>query len=210
MGKKSKRYLEARGFNKLHVREQNVVLTDEFIWILGADAEFDHCEITCEVDDTQFIVSTSALCNCVFRAERCLSNVSWTSAKLKDTRFFGEFSGCDFGGRPDLGEKESFGLVERCDFSGATLDGCRFFNADVRSIKFPSWPCYTIVDREAAAADIGRSRLTERAQQYATISIGEPMEGEVALSLLASCEAKTLGCSEEALREFLQGKAYVL
>src|SRR5690606_20733124 len=33
-----------------------------------------------------------------------------------------------------------------CDFSAARLNWTRFLGCDVRTLRFPSWPCFTILE----------------------------------------------------------------
>ena len=97
-----------------------------------------------------------------------------------------------------------------CDYASAVLDLCRFFNVDARSIKFPGWPCFTIVDHQGAAQDFLKGGLSSEAKQYAMGTIADVEEGEVALCLFAPREAKRLKCTETKLKEFLVGKPYVI
>jgi hypothetical protein len=75
-----------------------------------------------------------------------LKNHDWSCAFLKGCHFTGRFLGCDFGHRlPHLPGRENGG-IEDCDFSEARLDECRFHGCDPRTLRFPRWPCFTLLD----------------------------------------------------------------
>lgn len=69
-------------------------------------------------------------------------------------RFHGVFSGVDFGRAHDVRREGDFGGVEGCDFTDATVDGCRFVNVDVSTLRLPRWPHVVIIDPYKRAADV--------------------------------------------------------
>ncbi|EPX62305.1 hypothetical protein D187_008492 [Cystobacter fuscus DSM 2262] len=85
---------------------------------------------------------------------RLLKGVAWAPMKLKGCRFKGSFSGNDFGFRADLFDREKAGGVEDCDFSEARLNGCRFFNCDISTIRLPLWPCFSFMNPLGHAAKL--------------------------------------------------------
>jgi hypothetical protein len=205
-------FAENRAFIDTNIRDEEIVFDDGKVWVLGQSSSFKGCTLICNVASSNFIPSATTLDHCEIIARVTMFMIPWTTVELIECTFKGRFSGCDFGPRPDLGREEARGTVIKCDFSQANLDACRFFNVDWRTLKFPAWPCFTIIDHDAAAIDFSRSRISTKAKakDYAEISIGEPEEGEVALCLIAAEEAKVLGCPEIRLKEFLTGKPYVL
>ena len=50
------------------------------------------------------------------------------------------------------------GSIEDCDFTEARLDGCRIMGCDPATLRFPKWPCFTILD------PIGRARELDSVQ----------------------------------------------
>jgi hypothetical protein len=75
---------------------------------------------------------------------------------LEGCRFKGSFSGNDFGFRANLFDREKAGGVEDCDFSEAGLNGCRFFNCDMSTIRLPLWPCFSFMDPLGHGAELVR------------------------------------------------------
>ena len=94
------------------------------------------------------------------------------------------------------------GGIEDCDFSGAELDGCRFVGCDVSTLKFPAWPCFTILDpvqrsRELAALQWpGQVGIVAR-----TFSKSPPSTAAITLS--ATKLAREFGTTEEDIRAVL-------
>jgi len=70
----------------------------------------------------------------------------WVFASLKGCRFKGRLTGCDFGHWPDYSERAMHGSIDGCDFSEARLDACRIMGSDPATIRFPKWPCFTILN----------------------------------------------------------------
>jgi len=78
--------------------------------------------------------------------KRELRNFSWTHASLVGCRFKGRMVGSDFGYWRNSAATWECASISDCDFSGARLDCCRFHRCDTRTLKFPRWPCFTILD----------------------------------------------------------------
>ncbi len=65
---------------------------------------------------------------------------------FEGSRFTGRFSGVGFGQRVGVDRWWEHGGIENRDFSEARLDECSFQHCDMRTIRLPKWPCFTIVD----------------------------------------------------------------
>ena len=208
--KKRPTYHETRTFKDMHLRSQEIFFGPDLIWILGPNAEFTNCKLVCMMKSSQFIVSTSTLIACEVTASVKLAKINWSPAKLMQCKFIGNFSDCDFGPRLDIGDKQAQGSVVNCDYSSSILDSCRFFNTNLQEVKFPVWPCFTIIDYQAAASDFQHCSISNVASRYARTVLGAVEEGEVALSMNGILEAKLLKCELEDLKEFLLGKPYVV
>jgi hypothetical protein len=62
------------------------------------------------------------------------------SARFVGCTFRGVYYGVDFGNRPEDIELDYFGRVENSDFTQATLDGVRFVNTDISTLKLLRLP----------------------------------------------------------------------
>jgi hypothetical protein len=115
------------------------------LYYLGHDLSLRDCTLVIRVPAKALVISKARLINCTIEAKRELKGYRWHSAILKGCRFSGAFSGCEFGRWPYAREPE-LGGIEDCDFSGARLEACVFMGCDARTLKFPSWPCFTLLD----------------------------------------------------------------
>lgn len=113
------------------------------LYYLGHNLILRGCTLVIRVPARALVIARSRLLDCTIEVKRELKNFQWHSAHLKGCRFKGRFSGNDFGERPS---SPGQGSIEDCDFSEAHLDWSRFISCDVRSIRFPPWPCFTILD----------------------------------------------------------------
>lgn len=96
--------------------------------------------------------------NCDVRAVSPQRNYPLFKASFISCRFNGVFSGCDFGRSHDVERDGSFGAIAACDFTHAVLDGCRFFNVDISTLRLPMWPNIVLIG------------LLERAQEVTTFA----------------------------------------
>ena len=94
--------------------------------------------------------------------------------------------------------------ISECDFTSAHLDYCRFHACDPRTLKFPRWPCFTILD------PIGNSqklRSVEWPGIFGRIIIehlhDQPVS-TVAVTLHAPTVAKQHNTTAEALRAVVE------
>lgn len=117
---------------------------------LGPNLTVRDSEVVLDVTRKTFFVVDADLSRCVIRAKRPLTGVSWCPARLRDCAFIGKFSDCDFGQWPD--ESGVHGGIERCDFSTAVLDGCRFMSCRADDVALPKWPCFSVTDLTAYRA----------------------------------------------------------
>ncbi len=113
---------------------------------LGPNLTLRDCTVVIRVGGRQVIPVWGTLINCTIQAKRELVDTRFTTMGFQGCRFEGRFSGVDFGQRVGHGEWWEHGGMENCDFSEARLDLCRFQGCDMRTIRLPSWPCFTIID----------------------------------------------------------------
>lgn len=121
-------------------------------------------------------------------------------ARFINCRFHGLFSGVDFGStdRSQLGE--DFGGAEGCDFTDATLDGCRFFNVDASTLRFPAWPHVVLHDFAKRTQDVVAATWPRRLGQYMRVCADQPESMRVSVIHVPSV-AKLVGCTEQQVRE---------
>lgn len=132
------------------VNLQDVELTGELIdigrdvvYFLGPNLTLRHCTLVLQIAARNLVIPQARFIDCTFVVKRELKEFRWGNAHLKGCRFTGRLSGNDFGELPYSPGK---GSIEGCDFTEATLQGCRFVGCDARTIRFPSWPCFTLLE----------------------------------------------------------------
>ncbi|MDC0709355.1 hypothetical protein POL68_12855 [Stigmatella sp. ncwal1] len=187
---------------------ENVELANERIEIgtdavcfLGPELTLRDCTLVLSGTARNLIIPHARFIGCTFEAKRELKGFLWDKAHLKNCRFIGNFRGNDFGEWPYSPGK---GSIEGGDFTHARLDACRFFGCDVRTLRFPSWPCFTLVDpvrrwRELRAhpwpGDIGPVVMEGLAQDPPST---------VAMTYSATALAKRSGTTPEAIKVVLE------
>jgi hypothetical protein len=107
-------------------------------------------------------------------------------------------SGCDFGRWPE--DNNADGGIERCDFSAATLDGCRFIECEAASLTFPRWPSFTILDPKRRIHEIAAMHWPGKVSSLVE-SFDYYPDQTVAVSLSAKRIAKKYEVAEEQIRE---------
>ncbi|OJT16376.1 hypothetical protein BO221_50160 [Archangium sp. Cb G35] len=136
------------------IANERLELTDKnSLYFLGPNLLLRNCTIILKVSARNLIIVGARFIDCTFEVKQELKNhQQWVKASLKGCRFKGRLTGCDFGHWPDYGTGWEHGAIEDCDFTEASLDGCRIMGGDPSTIRFPKWPCFTILD------PIGRAR----------------------------------------------------
>lgn len=120
-------------------------------------------------------------------------------ARFINCRFHGVFSGVDFGRAHYVERDGDFGGIEGCDFTDATLDGCRFVNVDVSTSRLPSWPHVVIIDPHKRAADVAAMHWPGQLGLYMHGSTNRP-ESFKATVLHVPSLARLVKCTEEEVR----------
>lgn len=134
------------GLKNQRLAHQKIVLTDDEVNVLGPCLEMDECHIASDCEEKALLIMGVRMKGGVFEQSRTLSNFRFKNAHFDGVKFYGKYSGCDFG---DWDSEEQSSIVN-CDFSGARLDGSRFLRCKPESIGFPKWPCFTMIDPSAA------------------------------------------------------------
>ncbi|MCY1073553.1 hypothetical protein [Archangium lansingense] len=130
------------------IANERLELTDKnSLYFLGPNLSLRNCTVILKVSARNLIIVGARFFDCTFEVRQELKNhQQWVKASLKGCRFKGRLTGCDFGHWPNYGTGWEHGAIEDCDFSEARLDGCRIMGADPATLRFPRWPCFTILD----------------------------------------------------------------
>jgi hypothetical protein len=185
---------------KLHdrtIQGEAITIDEKDTYFLGPDLVLRECTILLRTTSRGLIISRTRFENCEVVAKKKLSSFRWFNAFFTGCRFSGTFHGCDFGHSPD--DFEPAGGIECCDFSGAALDACRVLNADVETIQFPPWPCFTIIDPGRLATQIQPIQWPGKMRILAELIASFEPE-TVAVTFLATDAMKRYAVSEEDLR----------
>ncbi|MCY1021522.1 hypothetical protein [Pyxidicoccus sp. MSG2] len=168
-------------------------------YYLGHHLTLRNCTLVIGVPASALTIARTRLIDCSIEVKKPLKHFRWDEVFVKGCRFTGTLSGNDFGRWPD----SEAGGIEDCDFTGAQLDGCRFIGCDASTLRFPSWPCFTVLDparrsRELAALPWpGQVGIV-----VGTFSQYPPSTAAVTFS--ATRLAKESGATEDELRKVLE------
>jgi len=188
------------------IEDERLELTDkEGIYFLGPNLTLRRCTVVTRVPARWLHILPTRFIDCTIQVKQELKNFQdWVSASMKGCRFTGRMSGCDFGHWPHFADGWEHGTIEDCDFTEARLDACRFHGCDTRTLRFPRWPCFTLLDpigrsHELASVewpgDIGRVTIKLLAQQPPST---------VAVTLYAPTLAKESGTTPEAIKAVIE------
>jgi hypothetical protein len=140
------------------IENERLELTDKTAhYFLGPNLMLKNCTLVLKVSARRLFIDRVRFINCTFEVKQELKNhQQWITASLKGCRFKGRLSGCDFGHWPEYGSDPEYqqGSIEDCDFSEARLDGCRFMGCDPATLRFPKWPCFTLLDPIARSREL--------------------------------------------------------
>jgi hypothetical protein len=183
------------------ITQERLEFGSRVVCFLGPNLTLRDCTLVLGTSARNLIIPQARFIDCTIIIKRELKSFRWEAAHMKGCRFKGLFRGNDFGSWPDCPEK---GGIEDCDFTEAHLDQTRFLGCDVRTLRFPPWPCFTILDpfrrhRELSAlpwpGDVGRIEIKLCA---------EDPPSTVALTFSAPALAKRNGTTPEAIKAVLE------
>jgi hypothetical protein len=121
-------------------------------------------------------------------------------ARFINCRFHGLFSGIAFGKSDNIERDGGFGDIDNCDFTEATLDGCRFFNVAVSTLRFPAWPHVVLHDFAKRAQDVAAMTWPGELGRYMRICADQPASVKASVIHVPSF-AKLVACTEEQVRK---------
>lgn len=137
-------------FEDQEIQNERLELTTKNAnYIRGPDLTLRNCTLVLKVPSRRLSIKQARFIDCTFEVKQELKNhQGWLAASLKGCRFKGSLTGCDFGHWPDYMDLPWYqhGSIEDCDFTEARLDACRIIGGEPRRIRFPKWPCFTILD----------------------------------------------------------------
>jgi hypothetical protein len=197
-------------FENREIQDEWLELTDKKAnYILGPDLTLRNCTLVTRVSGRSLSLHSTRFIDCSFEVKQQLTNFQqWICVSLKGCRFKGRFLGNDFGHWPEYGNQPEyqFGSIEDCDFSEARLDSCRISGADVRTLRFPRWPCFTFLEPLRHAAEL---RSVQWPGWFGDIVIekfdkNKHPPGTVALTYYAPSAAKRFRTTEEELKAAIQ------
>jgi uncharacterized protein YjbI with pentapeptide repeats len=176
----------------------------EDIYFLGPNLTLRGCTVVTRVPARWLHILPTRFIDCSLQVKQELKNHDWSRAFLKGCRFTGRLTGCDFGHRlPTLPGRENGG-IEDCDFSEARLDGCRFHGCDMRTLRLPRWPCFTILDPLHTARELATVEWPGDIGSVTLEVLAEQPPSTVAVTWFAPAFAKNHGTTPEALKAVIE------
>ncbi|MBM7118945.1 pentapeptide repeat-containing protein [Archangium primigenium] len=189
-----------------NLRGERLELTDKgMLYFLSTGLVLRECTVVLKASARNILINQASFIDCAFEVKQELKNhQAWVFASLKGCRFTGRLSGCDFGRWPGYADGWEHGAIEDCDFSEARLDGCRFMGCEPTSLKYPGWPCFTILEPLRVAADLRRAEWPGSFGDIVVDTLHEQPAPTRALTLFAPAEAKRFDTTPEALRAVIE------
>lgn len=145
------------------------------------------------------IISLGTFRNCHVVAVKRQRDFDFFSARFISCKFEGTYSGISFGSE-DRGEPlYDFGTVEHCDFTQAVLDGCRFVNVDVSTLKFPGLPHVVILNPYTRAGEVAALDWPGHLGKYMEICTNKPESVKASVLHIPSL-ARLVQCTEDEIK----------
>jgi hypothetical protein len=171
------------------------------VCFLGPNLTLRNCTLVLSMSARNLVIPQARFIDCTFILKRELKNFRWDTAHLQGCRFQGRFTGNDFGEWPSSPGR---GSIENCDFSEAHLDWSRFLGCDVRTLRLPPWPCFTLLDAYRRWREIQAMPWPHDKGPILGDVLAASPPSTVALTLSASRFAKECGTTPEALKAFIE------
>jgi hypothetical protein len=194
-------------FRNVHIKNEHIVLSSyPEVQFLGPNAVFEDSRIDVDVSARGWSIVEARFINCTIRAKRQQTYFPFDSAYFERCQLKGRFAGCEFGRRIDDDPEDPLywseaGIVDT-DLSAARLDGCRFMNCDLSTLRLPLWPCFTICNPKQARKQAEQLPWPGIMRILPGTWRDEP-EGSVAITYDARTFCKKDGVTEEELKAVL-------
>jgi hypothetical protein len=193
--------------NKEVENERLELMDKNEYYFLGPHLTLRHCTLVTKVPSRQLSLDQVCFIDCAFEVKQQLSNYQdWIRASLKGCRFKGHFRGNDFGHWPEYGSQPGyqFGAIEDCDFSEARLDACRFHGCDMRTLRLPRWPSFTLLDPLRHAPELQRAPWPGLFGRVTVNHLQTQPRSTVALTYYAPSATRFYETTEEELRAAIE------
>ncbi|WNG43510.1 hypothetical protein F0U60_04905 [Archangium minus] len=193
--------------NKEIENERLELMEKEAHYFLGPNLTMKNCTLVLKVSARRLFFDGARFINCTFEVKQELKNhQQWLAASLKGCRFKGRLSGCDFGHWPEYSSLPGYqhGSIEDCDFSEARLDGCRIIGCDPATLRFPKWPCFTLLDPIGRATELQSVKWPGASGDIIPDTLLKNPPTTKALTYYAPAAAKLLETTPEALRAVIE------
>ena len=125
-------------------------------------------------------------------------------ASIQGCRFKGRFYGCDFGSWPGYDNWSDHGFIADCDFSEARLDACRIMGGELATLRFPKWPCFTILEPIRRAPELRQGAWPGLFGRIIVNNLHTQPTPTQAVTYHAPSLAKRMETTEEALRAAIE------
>lgn len=188
--------------DKVLKNERLELKAKDALYHLGPNLTLHGCTLVLQVPAKRLLLPGPCLVNCTVETKRELKNLPWYTASLKGCRFMGRFCGNDFGHWPEGEGFEAVGAVEDCDFTEAILDACRFIGCDTRSLRFPLWPCFTLLNPYQRQHELATFAWPGDVRIAMDFSRGP--ESTVAVTYLATSLAKQFDTTTDAIKSAIE------
>jgi hypothetical protein len=195
-------------FENRELENERLELTDtKANYILGPNLTLRNCTLVLKVSARRLSLKQPRFIDCTFDVKQELKNYqSWVAASLEGCRFKGRLTGCDFGHWPEYMSLPWYqhGSIEDCDFTEARLDGCRIMGCDPATLRFPKWPCFTILDPIGRARELRSVKWPGRFGSVVVDELHTQPPCTTALTEHALTIAKQLDTNPEELRAVIE------
>ncbi|WP_434382662.1 hypothetical protein [Melittangium boletus] len=199
----------------IHYKDREIVgerleLAKGPLYWLGPDLTLRDCTVVIRAAARSLTLMSGRFIDCTLQAKGELKGVRWARMHLRGCRFEGRFRGNDFGFIEDELDTWKQGALMDCDFSEALLDGCRFYACDMRTIRLPRWPCFTLLDPVRHAAELARETWPGLFGQVTIEGLSTQDASVVALTYHAPSIAERQETTAEELRAVLERVPWVV
>jgi hypothetical protein len=189
-------------FSDQEITHERLVLDSATeLYYLGHNLTLRNCTLVVDVPARALVIARTRLIDCTIESKRQLNNFRWQSVALKGCRFKGRFSGNDFGEWPSAPGQ---GSIEDCDFTEAHLDETRFLGCDVRTLRFPPWPCFTLFDPQRRWRELSALPWPGNIGPITVEGFADNPPSTGALTFSAPALAKRRGTTPEAIKAVLE------
>lgn len=185
----------------MELENEQLEFGSEAVCFLGPRLTLRGCTLVLGMAARNLVIPQACFIDCTFIIKKQLTNFRWDTAYLQGCQFKGRFTGNDFGEWPS---SPGQGSIKDCDFSEARLDMTRFLGCDVTTLRFPRWPCFTILDPVRRWRELGALPWPGLIGRVTMGGLAESPASTVALTFSAPDLAKRYGTTPEALKTVVE------